>query len=113
MSCQTNGFTFEIGTDWQGTLSGVTFDGTAGSNAATFVVTLYDADNASLGTGTGTYVSSGTYRVRVAASVFSSEAPTTITGYKLGRLNVAISEGGVTATFGGPVTFCYPDASNA
>lgn len=112
MSCEQPGFTFEIGTDWQGTLSSVTFDGTAGSVAATFVVTLYDEDNVSLGTGTGTFVSSGLYRIRVAASVFASEAPTTITGYKRGRLNVLITEGGVSAAFGGPVTFAYADATN-
>ena len=97
-----------IGRDHKGTLSGVAFDGTPGGSGATVAWALYDATNTLITSGTGSFVSSGTYSYTISASSFASQAPAVGSNFRLGRVYVTVTQGGVSGSFGDTVSFEYP-----
>lgn len=85
--------------------------------------TLFDQNNLPLGTGTGSYVSAGSYSFTIDASVTSAESTGLATAlanarilyganapavYVPGRLYVAFAQNGADGSFGDFVKFCYP-----
>lgn len=97
-----------IGRDYVGTVTGVTFNGVAGDNAVTVNWELTNNCGDTLGSGSGSYVSSGTYTFTIDYSYFDSEKPVNPTSYKYGNLLVRLSRSGVDGSVGTNVKFMYP-----
>ena len=100
-----------IGRDYKGTLSNVAFDGVAGNNTAVVTWTLYNSANSPIATGTGSYVSSGTYSFVIDKLSFSVQAPSFPNRYTSGYLSVNISQGDADGSFGyEEVEFRWPNS---
>lgn len=97
-----------IGQDKKFTLSSLAFNGVAATSGATVTWTLYNASGTQLATGSGSFVSSGTFRFTVQSSDFSDQAPAAGSNYRLGRLHVTASQDGADGSFGDTVSFEYP-----
>lgn len=103
---------FELGSDYVGDLTGVAFDGVPGTAGASVAWTLYDAAETPVASGTGTFVSAGAYRITVPASAFAAQVPNPSRfRHTAGRIAAAVTQGGVSGSFGSPVRFVWPTPS--
>jgi len=97
-----------IGTDYKGTLTGVSFNSIPGDNTVTGVWELLDNCGETISTGSIAFVSTGTYTFTIDYASFDNQRPVNPGSNKLGSLIVRLTAGTVDVSVGSIIKFMYP-----